>query len=210
MPPVIHQPSDESRQVMGMGKVIPLASAGATTQLQLRIELLDMSPAVWRSVIAPAAITLPKLHRVIQAAMGWEDVHLHEFEIAGHRYGEPDPDLPDDALINESRATLAACLNGATSFGYIYDFGDDWQHRITVDSILSGDAPLKAAHCIAGEGACPPEDVGGTGGYADLLEVLCNPQHEDYQHRVQWCGGPIDPQYFDLEKTQRRLSKIKL
>ncbi len=193
-----------------MGKVIPLASEAATTQLQLRIELLEMSPAVWRSVIVPGAITLPKLHRVIQAAMGWEDVHLHEFEIAGHRYGPPDTDFPDPALINESRVTLAVCLNAAASFAYTYDFGDDWQHRITVEGILSGDTPLKAAHCIAGEGACPPEDVGGPEGYADLLDVLRNPTHEDYQHMVQWCGGPIDPQYFDLEKTQRRLSKIKL
>lgn len=192
-----------------MGKVIPLA-AGATTQLQLRIDLLEMKPAVWRSVIVPAAITLSKLHRVIQAAMGWEDVHLHEFEIAGHRYGAPDPDFPDPALINESRVTLTACLNAATSFAYSYDFGDDWQHRITVEGVLSDDMPLKAAHCIAGEGACPPEDVGGPGGYAALLEVLRNPRHEDYQYRVQWCGGSIDPQYFDLVKTQRRLSKIKL
>lgn len=193
-----------------MSNVVVLLPAGTTAQIQLRIELLEMKPAVWRRVIVPASIKLPKLHRVIQGAMGWEDVHLHEFEIGKSRYGIPDPEFPDPAMLNESNMTLASSLNGAKSFTYTYDFGDDWRHRIQVEDILPADTPLKKAQCIAGEGACPPEDVGGAGGYADLLKILRRPEHEDYQHMVQWCNGPIDPQYFDLEKTQARLAKIKL
>lgn len=70
-----------------MSNVVTLLPAGTTAQIQLRIELLEMKPAVWWRVIVPAAIKLPKLHRVIQAAMGWEDVHLHEFDIGKNRYG---------------------------------------------------------------------------------------------------------------------------
>ena len=195
---------------MEMSNVVVLLPAGTTAQIQLRIELLQMKPAVWRRVIVPASIKLPKLHRVIQGAMGWEDVHFHEFEIGKSRYGIPDPEFPDPAMLNESSMTLASSLNGAKSFTYTYDFGDDWRHRIQVEDILPADTPVKKAQCIAGEGACPPEDVGGSGGYADLLRILHRPEHEDYQHMVQWCGGPIDPQYFDLEKTQARLAKIKL
>lgn len=193
-----------------MSNVVVLLPAGTTAQIQLRIELLEMKPAVWRRVIVPASIKLPKLHRVIQGAMGWEDVHLHEFEIGKSRYGIPDPEFPDPAMLNESSMTLASSLNGAKSFTYTYYFGDDWRHRIQVEDILPADTPVKKAQCIAGEGACPPENVGGSGGYADLLRILHRPEHEDYQHMVQWCGGPIDPQYFDLEKTQARLAKIKL
>jgi hypothetical protein len=64
-----------------------------TWSWQLKIELLDVIPTVWRRLVVPETITLPILHRVFQAAIGWTNSHLHEFVIGGVRYCEPDPDF---------------------------------------------------------------------------------------------------------------------
>jgi len=76
--------------------------------LQLRIELRDIEPVIWRCVLVPDTITLVRLHAVIQAAMGWWDSHLHEFDIAGLRYGMTDPDWDlDPELIDEARKNFS-------------------------------------------------------------------------------------------------------
>jgi len=60
--------------------------------LQVRITLKYVDdPPVWRQVLIPAAYPLSRVHRVIQAAMGWEDCHLHAFQIGKTTYG-PDPE----------------------------------------------------------------------------------------------------------------------
>ena len=121
--------------------------------VQLKIELAGIKPAIWRRVVVPQKITLAKLHQVIQAAMGWTDSHLHEFEIAGCRFGTPDPEFDfGDPVVSEKRATLGAALEGRKTFRYVYDFGDDWEHKIKVEKVLSADAcpvPL----CIGGDNA---------------------------------------------------------
>jgi hypothetical protein len=66
--------------------------APADEVLQIKVTLLDVSPPVWRRLLVPAGLSLRRLHDTIQAAMGWYDQHLHEFEIGDRRYGEPDPD----------------------------------------------------------------------------------------------------------------------
>jgi len=178
--------------------------------LQLRIELAGLNPAIWRRVVVPDAMTLPKLHRVIQAAMGWSDSHLHEFEIGGKRYGTPDPDWgAGDAVTSEKRATLAGCLAGAKSFRYIYDFGDNWEHLIKVEKSLPLDAHPLCPLCLAGANACPPEDVGGPPGYIDFLDAVADTLHPEHENMLDWCGGEFDPEAFDLDRTNKQLRRIK-
>ena len=59
---------------------------------QLKVTLLGTSPPVWRRLLVPADLTLAQLHDVLQAAMGWEDGHMHEFSIGQRRFGRPDPE----------------------------------------------------------------------------------------------------------------------
>lgn len=64
-----------------------------TRVYQLRIALEDIRPEIWRRVQVPAAVSLRKLHDVLQAAMGWTNSHLHGFEAGGRRFGRTDPEL---------------------------------------------------------------------------------------------------------------------
>ena len=181
------------------------------TLLQLRIELCDTDPVVWRCVLVPDTITLVKLHAVIQAAMGWWDYHLHEFDIGGLRYGIPDPewDLGPE-LINEARKKLLTVLGNRRKFDYLYDFGDSWLHRITLEERLPMRQPQCYALCVAGENARPPEDVGGIPGYYEFLEVIADPSHEEHQSMLGWCGGSFDPRRFDIDAVNESLKRIKL
>ncbi|MBN1577265.1 MAG: plasmid pRiA4b ORF-3 family protein [Chitinispirillaceae bacterium] len=97
-----------------------------------------------------------------------------------------------------------------TSFTYEYDFGDSWEHLITVKRILPDNNTFAGfAECIDGKRACPPEDCGGIGGYVELLDIISNPRHKEYRSMIEWLGGPIDPEAFDMKKVNRFLKKIK-
>lgn len=156
---------------------------------RLRITLLDVEPAVIRVIDVPAVVTLPELHELLQAAVGWTDSHLHQFVTDGARYGVADLDgMPDE---QDEAGVLLRDL--PPRFGYLYDFGDGWEHRIEV--VGRGDAE---PGCRYGEGSCPPEDVGGIGGYAEFLAVLGDPAHEDHQRLREWARGFAD---FDQAAT---------
>jgi len=178
--------------------------------LQLRIELRGITPKIWRRVWVPDSITLPRLHRTIQAVMGWTDGHLHEFEIARERYGVPDPDWDSpNAPRSEARVRLANCLGGHKQFHYIYDFGDSWEHKIIVEKRLADD-DMPHPLCIDGENACPPEDIGGAPGYADFLDAIGSPAHPEHEHYLSWCGGEFDPAKFNVLEVNKNLARIKL
>ena len=179
--------------------------------VQLRVELRYIEPVIWRCVLVPDTITLVKLHAVIQAVMGWWDSHLHEFDIAGLHYGMTDPNWDlDPELINEARKKLLKVLGHRRQFDYLYDFGDSWLHRITLERTLPMIKSQRNAMCLAGENACPPEDVGGVPGYYDFLHAISNPDHEEHEEMLEWCGGSFNPRSFDIDATNTVLKQIKL
>lgn len=137
---------------------------------RLRVRLRDVEPAVVRVVDVPASSTLPELHHLLQAAVGWTDSHLHRFDCGPVSWGQPD-DL-DDAVRDETSARLTDL---PATFGYLYDFGDGWEHDVEV--LGAGDAE---PGCRYGEGGCPPEDCGGPHGYAELLATSADPSHGEF------------------------------
>jgi len=176
---------------------------------QLKITLRYTKPPVWRRVLVPGNITLKTLHQIIQVVMGWEDYHLHAFEIGKKSYGPISPnDLYEDRL-DESKFTLDKLRKGQ-KFLYEYDFGDSWKHDIVVEKILPPDAAKELPKCIGGKRACPPEDVGGVMGYQELLFALENKESEEYKEYVEWLGYEYDPDRFDIEAVNKRLKVIKL
>jgi hypothetical protein len=88
---------------------------------------------------------------------------------------------------------------------YEYDFGDGWEHDVLLEKILPADEKFKSPVCLAGKMACPPEDCGGVWGYADLIEILKNPKHEEYDSYMDWLGGEFDPGHFDKEAVNKIL-----
>ena len=178
---------------------------------QLRIELLDVNPPIWRRLLLPADIALPRLHRVFQIALGWTDSHLHEFVIGGVRYGHADPDWDAELQQTDERGVALARALGpdARGFDYVYDFGDDWHHLVVVEKRHVGPANADAEiFCAGGENACPPEDVGGPPGYAEFLAAIADPRHKEHRNYLEWCGGGFDPARFDRAAVNRALGKI--
>ncbi|WP_177420369.1 plasmid pRiA4b ORF-3 family protein [endosymbiont of Lamellibrachia barhami] len=191
-----------------------VSQIGPQSLLQLRIELEHSNPSIWRSVLVPDNITLVKLHRVIQEVMGWYDYHLHEFIIDHRHYGIVDPNDPNldlaPKLINEKRKNLVKVLGQKKLFEYIYDYGDNWRHTITLENTLPLTSARSSVVCIGGEMACPPEDVGGLGGYFEFLEAMTDPQHEEHESVIQWWGEAFDPRAFDIILVNEKLKQIKL
>lgn len=176
--------------------------------VQLRIELADIDPPVWRRLLVPGSVRLDKLHRMIQAAMGWEDCHLHSFSVGDARYGMQFDDYPEDEL-DEKSVSVVGAIREAKSFTYEYDFGDGWEHEILVEARWTMPIGLKFAVCLDGQNACPPEDSGGPGGYAMLLEALADSSHDEHEELLRWAGGAIDPTEFDLALANARLQAVR-
>ena len=171
--------------------------------IQLTVSLRHIKPRIWRRLLVPASLTLRELHAVIQAAMGWDDYHLHLFEIAGVLYGDVE-EIDDGPIGNEEAFTIGQAAEKASTFRYEYDFGDGWEHDIRVDKVLPS-LGIGTPQLTGGSRACPPEDCGGPWGYQELLDVLADPSHPEHQERLEWAGGEFDPEAFDIEATNANL-----
>jgi len=182
-------------------------SVEAPMGFQLRIELMEVLPPVWRRFLVPGSITLPGLHRVIQEVMGWENYHLHLFRFGKKEYGIPDPEYPSEMRNERGRRLREFLRDEGEMFEYQYDFGDNWEHDVVVERIVTG-VEVTAARCLEGERSCPPEDVGSPSGYMEYLEALKDPSHPDHQQMVEWRGPSFDPERFDLKRINRRLSLL--
>jgi hypothetical protein len=179
----------------------------APAGFQLRIELREILPPIWRRFQVPGAIALPGLHRVIQEVMGWENYHLHLFRFGEKEYGVPDPDYPSEMRNERGRRLREFLRDEGEVFVYKYDFGDSWEHDGVLERIVTG-VEVTDALCLEGERSCPPEDVGGPSGYMDYLEALRNPSHPDHGEMVAWRGPSFNPERFDLAMINRRLSHL--
>jgi hypothetical protein len=176
---------------------------------RIKVTLKGSEPLIWRRFLVSGDYKLSKLHRVLQIIMGWGEAHLHEFIISGVSFGEPSPEYGNRDMVDHKKIALAGMIHQEKkSFTYIYDFGDGWQHELTVEKISAPEEGVHYPLCLAGERACPPEDCGGIGGYEDLLEAMENPKTEDQKVLVEWAGD-FDPEVFDLKKVNSRLKRIK-
>jgi hypothetical protein len=170
--------------------------------LQLKVSLVGASdPPVWRRLLVPASMRLDRLHDVIQAAMGWEDYHLHAFTARGVDYGPPDPELGHR---NERRTSVGDVISErGERMRYVYDFGDHWRHDVVVEKVLTAEPGSRYPVCLTGKGRCPPEDCGGVWGYAELRETLADPAHEDHADMLEWLGiesaAEFEPRAFDAD-----------
>ena len=177
------------------------------THHRLRVSLDDVEPDVWRTVVVPSDTPLPELAQVLVAAMGWEGYHLHEFVVAGMHFGPDDADMSRFTIAYE-KVTLEQVAREESELEWHYDFGDGWSHRVLVESVGEPEQ-AQAPVCLDGARACPPEDCGGADGYAQLLEVLADPTHEDHAEMMEWVGGGFDPEAFDRKVVDERLRFLR-
>jgi hypothetical protein len=177
---------------------------------QFKVTLKGIRPPIWRRIQVPETYTFWDLHVAIQDAMGWEDYHLNNFEI-------PDPSIDmiveigipsdeaafyDNEVLPETRRKISKYFSIENKSAiYTYDFGDNWEHNILLEKILPREKNVSYPRCIKGKRACPPEDCGGVWGYEELLEVISNPGHEEYEEMMEWLGEEFDPEVFDPEEV---------
>lgn len=185
-----------------------LIEPGASTlAYQLYVELSGIKPKVWRRFLVPDTMELPLLHVSLLWGTGWDGGHIHEFEFADANYAASEPlsGLPDGVL-DEDGVTLREALGRSRSFLYVYDYGDNWCHKVKVEKTVALEVPIARAVCIGGENACPPEDIGGAPGYEEFLEIMADPDHPEHEQQKEWYGHDFDPKSFSIEETNRRLA----
>jgi len=150
----------------------------------------------------------PAEPQVIQAVMGWQNCHLYSFQAGDDTYC--DPTMCQDTELGDGRRIKLSYLakQGHEQLEYVYDFGDHWQHLIEIESAFQPEAGVTFPVCLEGGGTSPPEDVGGSMGYEEFLRIINDPDDEEHQHYLEWCGGWFDPEAFDLELVNRALGKM--
>jgi Plasmid pRiA4b ORF-3-like protein len=154
--------------------------------VQIKVKLLGVSkPPVWRQLQLRADTRLDQLHEILQAALGWENDHMHVFSFGEEEFGVRDPEL---GHADERQVTLGELTDIGVRFRYTYDFGDDWEHEILVEELLDPDPDIHYPILVASKGACPPEDCGGTWGYANLKQTLADPSHAEHQDMLESLG----------------------
>jgi len=173
---------------------------------QFKITLTGSKPSIWRRIQVPSTYSFWDFHVAIQDAMGWLDYHLHIFEIKDpNTYEKVEIGIPDEEdedfgriILPDYKRKISKYFNENNNTAiYEYDFGDGWRHNIKFEKIIEADPKEKYPKCISGKMACPPEDCGGIGGYYNLLEIINNSSHEEYDNMMDWLGGEYDPELFD-------------
>lgn len=172
---------------------------------QIKIEILESGPVIWRRFLIEDDILLPELHKVIQVIMGWTNTHLHIFETASRRFSDPEFDLGPE-YINERKVRLNELLrNEKDSIKYEYDLGDSWRHKLTLQKILPYEKGKVLPVYIKGKGECPPEDVGGVHGYYYMLDVIKDPEHPEYDEYMYYYQRFTEPEEFDPDEVNNLL-----
>ncbi|MDD5701964.1 MAG: hypothetical protein PHU23_07915 [Dehalococcoidales bacterium] len=184
------------------------------TIYQFRARLRGISPPIWRRFQVSGKMSLYKLHLILQELMNWDNYHLFEFQLGEARFSVPDPEDFHQSL-NAYRYKIEEVVAEKSKLLYRYDFGDGWEVELKAEKIISDEEPLKHPVCLSGKRAAPPEDSGGIPGYERYLKILQSPPPEgsededpDIQAMREWIGD-FDPEYFNIEETNKRLKKIK-
>ena len=187
-----------------MTKAVQPKKGASTGVVSLKVTLRGTRPPVWRRLLIPGTMTLAELHQAVQAAMGWQDCHLHAFDIAGRQYGDRHAVVD---VADENRLTLNSLVkSGVARFAYTYDFGDNWEHTIVIESRAPPLEPASYPTCVAGKRHCPPEDCGGPWGYEHLLAVLADPAHPEPAEQSEWLGEELDPDEFAIDSANATLA----
>ncbi len=176
---------------------------------RLKITLDDVEPKVLRCIEVPLGVKLDRLHLILQAALGWTNSHLYEFRVGGAGWGVPDPHWPDGPL-DARKATLLDIIEhtGVKTLHYLYDFGDGWEHTIKLERLVDPEPGAHYPRLIEASGRCPPEDVGGPWGYAEMLEAIGDKAHERHAEICEWLGSEFDPKDFDPEPLKANVAAL--
>jgi hypothetical protein len=173
---------------------------------QIKISLEYSKPPIWRRIEVNSEQSLSDFHKIIQTAMGWTNSHLHHFMVHGEFYTQPND--WDDFGTDYTGMTIKDILPGlGQKIRYEYDMGDSWKHLIELEKIIEAEPNVTYPRCIKGKRACPPEDCGGIWGYMEMVEIMKDKSHEQYEDLLEWLGDELEPEAFDLNAINEELSR---
>ena len=204
--------AEDAADAMDAAALMDVAPPGV---YQIKVTLRSIRPPIWRRVLLLDNTPLDELHTIIQSVMGWHGGHLHQFvadDVVFEMRGQDDHFDFGLGMFQESRPETGVPLSSVLStvgskMRYEYDFGDGWEHDVLLEKVLPIEDGAQYPVCIKGKRACPPEDCGGPWGYRQLLETLADPNDSDHEDMLDWLGGPVDPEEFDLDHVNTLLER---
>lgn len=174
---------------------------------RFRVQLVGAVPPIYRQFLINADATFHDLHDAIQDACGWEHAHLFAFR---NRRGEPIAGAPEEDGFGDDepdaqKVKLASWFSITKNKRcvYEYDFGDSWQHEVTLEAIEPHDGKW-TRRLLGGARAFPPEDCGGLGGYEACVQVATT--GNDPEELGEWLGK-WKPEHFNLAATKRKFDR---
>jgi len=184
---------------------------------QFKITLRGIKPAIWRRIQVPDSFTFYDLHVAIQDAMGWQDYHLHMFELedknaqGGYvRIESPftEPDIVEEEIMLSTEVPIKSFFKKPKDRAlYTYDYGDGWQHDVVLEKIVPREPKKTYPACLAGELTCPPEDCGGVFGYYECIKAIEKKDNSDglLTWLGKWKPDRFDPRRVRFESPRSRL-----
>lgn len=177
-------------------------------QLKIQIDLEGFD--VWRRVLVPAKYTFKHLHDIIQTVFDWHNRHLHLFEAKKKGSRPKHIVMADDSetlvwfdfdthdVLQERFTALDEIFPSYRTVSYEYDFGDFWEHIITLEKVVRTGA-FEALY-LEGAGERPPEDVGGSRGYREYKRIMADRTDPEYESMSLWAES----------QKERRMSREKI
>lgn len=179
----------------------------AVESYELKLELKLTNHEVVRKVVLPANTTLNRLHYLIQLVFGWMDSHLHQFMLLPQGASSPASSVKlyivnaanptEESLKAENQprmvdvsTTIKEALSQQCDLWYEYDFGDSWQHKITLEKVCT--LPARQYRLLESTGVCPPDDVGGECGYDEFTQVFADENHPEHHDIRDWFIAQTD------------------
>ncbi|KUM25197.1 hypothetical protein AU467_04240 [Mesorhizobium loti] len=177
--------------------------------------ILGIEPRITRILELPMALNLAELHEVLQAAFGWTDSHLHQFNIGGIIYGAPEFDedgLSANSIFEATELRMRDFVfpyepdDRSVTILYEYDFGDNWRHLLRLER-RPREEGVSYPRCVEADRSGPPEDVGGPRGYAEFLEAWRDRGHDEHKAMRRWVGHKFHPDNCDLDSINKAIAK---
>lgn len=169
---------------------------------QFKITLIGITPRIWRKIQVPTTSTFWDLSVAIQDVMDWGGFHLHEFTIMDPRTGVRETiGIPDDEFPERVRQGWTTRISRYFTMEnrkavYVYDFGDYWEHTVSLEKTLPADPKVTYPRCIGGKRRAPPEDVGGVQGFEEFKKIMQDRTHKEHDEMEEWYGGEWEPEHF--------------
>ena len=176
---------------------------------QLKITLKNTSPPVWRRIWIPADMTFQNLHEAIQYLFGWMDYHLYDFYIAKKKVRIICDDCEGQSFdcntdVRDMDTPLYTYLTEQLKLVYTYDYGDNWEHLITVEK--ESEEAASEIKLLKWKQDNLAEDAGNVWGYQEIVAIAQDETHEDHESMKKWLEMQHIP--FDTRTVREQLSSI--